>query len=419
MGFITSNPVVSAMDQAQQAYTREQENAARRLRLDQEIEQAQAAKEQGRVLGDIAIQKLDAAQKPAISNVVSTVAPPQSIANPVAPQMSHVPQSQASQSQINNVMAKPQMSEWTQPVQVESQVSTPGRVIPGAEGIRRLATTPGGGRAAYDMVSASEKEDQSRRATLYKALHDAQTPADMDIAIKQANELGAGIPEDLLKQKRYALALKQAGTVAHLLGNKDQAFKAVLSASMNGGDVNAVIQQLASGGGQNIKWYDSMRGAGITEDGRAVPIGGLPGRQVSGKGGGGGRGGGESKGAKFDVDQDGNRVILYRDGTMVYPKDANGNVVKIRAGTDEDQKFQRKLVEGSERNRMPETGEDPVTRAQELTARTRKEGTPAATAQNSPLPQGIPQGAKQIGTKGGKPVYEWTDASGRHRAVLE
>jgi hypothetical protein len=48
-------------------------------------------------------------------------------------------------------------------------------------------------------------------------------------------------------------------------------------------------------------------------------------------------------------------------------------------------------------------------------------GTPAGGGQNPSLPPGIPLNAKQIGTKGGKPVYEWTDAAtGKaKRAIVE
>jgi len=85
----------------------------------------------------------------------------------------------------------------------------------------------------------------------------------------------------------------------------------------------------------------------------------------------GGVGSGDaSKGAKYDIDGEGNRVILYRDGTMVYPKDSSGNPVKIKAGTDADQKFVRQLILGGEKNRFPGGNEDFVARAQALAQRT-------------------------------------------------
>lgn len=88
-------------------------------------------------------------------------------------------------------------------------------------------------------------------------------------------------------------------------------------------------------------------------------------------------GGDASKGAKFDKDADGNRVILYRDGTQVYPKDSDGNPVKIKVGTDEDQKFVRQLVISGEKHRYPREDEDSVVRAQELAQKTKSNGAQA------------------------------------------
>ena len=111
-----------------------------------------------------------------------------------------------------------------------------------------------------------------------------------------------------------------------------------------------------------------------------------------------------SKGAKFDTDGDGNRVILYRDGTMTYPKGADGNPVKFKAGTDQDTKFVRGIVQQAEKNRIPVMDEDSVARAQDLARKTK--GLPASTPSS---PAGIPPGAKQIGTSGGKPVFQSPD----------
>jgi hypothetical protein len=123
-------------------------------------------------------------------------------------------------------------------------------------------------------------------------------------------------------------------------------------------------------------------------------------------GGGGGRpgavGGDASKGAKFDVDSEGHRVILYRDGTMVYPKDKAGKDVKMKAGTDQDQKFTRDLVKVFAGKEMIPP-ENPVAKAEELTKKTRP--APAAAS----VPSGIPAGSTQIGTSGGKPVYQSPD----------
>lgn len=96
----------------------------------------------------------------------------------------------------------------------------------------------------------------------------------------------------------------------------------------------------------------------------------LPSR-AKGRGATGGGGSTSGVGAKFDVDGEGNRVILYRDGTMVYPKDERGNPVKIKAGTNEDQKFVRNMVIAGEKNRFPSSKEDPVARAFDMANKTK------------------------------------------------
>lgn len=108
-------------------------------------------------------------------------------------------------------------------------------------------------------------------------------------------------------------------------------------------------------------------------------------RPSSGGGGGGGAGD-ASKGAKYDVDGEGNRVIVYRDGTMVYPKDAAGNPVKFKVGSDQDQKFIRKIV-GDESKKNPVAQKDPVAYARDLAARTGGGGPSlgAASPQSKPV----------------------------------
>ena len=67
---------------------------------------------------------------------------------------------------------------------------------------------------------------------------------------------------------------------------------------------------------------------------------------------------------------------------MVYPKDAAGNPVKIKAGTNEDQKFVRKLVEGAERNRFTtDANETAVQRAKRLAGETQVGGAAPAVPQ--------------------------------------
>jgi len=122
------------------------------------------------------------------------------------------------------------------------------------------------------------------------------------------------------------------------------------------------------------------------------------------KHGGVGGSGDPSKGAQYDVDDNGYRVILYRDGTMVYPKDESGNPVKIKAGTDLDKKFTRDVILKGESKRFAPPDEDVVKRAEELTAR-----TSGKNPQISSFPPGIPPGSKQIGTSKGVPVYESPD----------
>lgn len=133
------------------------------------------------------------------------------------------------------------------------------------------------------------------------------------------------------------------------------------------------------------KKEERMQGVADAQTSALLSLASLRDAKAAGGGGSGGGSADPSKGAKFDVDKDGNRVILYRDGTMVYPKDADGNPVKFKSGTDQDQKFIRKIVE-NEQKKNPVASKDPVGTARDLAARTGSSPAPTPGLGDSAAP---------------------------------
>lgn len=437
---VTLDPFLRGIDAAQQRQYRANDRDFQNWQRQQSVTTTQNAQALDRALGEGALARMEAAQAPAISSVVATVPPPPpSMLAAQAPQMSTPPP-------LESVTAKPQMSEWRQPVQVETQVMMPGATFKNADMIRRVAAVPGGGKAAYDMAMADEKSATAARASLYKMLHDAKTPADVEIAVQMANEAGAGIPPNLVKSKQFSTALVQAGTVAHQLGNKDQAFKAVLGALMKGEDPAAVIGQLSGDSGfrphgqpvvdknGNYVFLGSdgkMHQAEI--DGKAVGAG------ARSRAGGGGEGGSpkaiqtmEWKAKAFEqigVAPNIARAIAANPGFASSPKAIMDQARFLKKQSDETRIMNPRLPVLTMDQAMAQAKQmmaDAQRYAMEGMAQggdgmPPQRGTPAGGGQNASLPPGIPLNAQKVGTKGGKPVYEWTDAvtGKKKRAVVE
>lgn len=420
---VTLAPFLSGIEQAQQRRNQEEDRAFQRWQRDQSVQSAQSAADLDAALGKSALAKIEAMQRPATQTVTQTVAPPPT--SPIAtarPQMS-MPESG---SPLTSVLAGPKASEWVNPVTTQSQVTTPGAKVKNADAIQAIAGIRGGGKIAYEMAGKEDAAASSARANFYRMLHEAKSPADVEIAVQLANESGAGIPPNMVKDKKFQAAIVQAGTVAHQLGNKDGAFKAVLDALVNGGDASSVIAKFASGGdikphgqpfiGKDGNYY-FLGSDGQTH--RADFAGGPVGAGARPRAGGG-VGGGAGKAARVSktfMDQGGNWWSVMSDGTSKPINDASGKQIRGAQNEGVAARYAKMYQDAGVMGDDP-TKVDAAIRAGREAAN--PVGTPAATGQNS-LPPGVPAGAKQVGTKGGKPVYEWTDAvSGKpRRAVIE
>lgn len=294
------------------------------------------------------------------------------------------------------------------------------------EAVKLAAASPVGGETALRLAQDNQKRRDTAQLDAMKAIHDGdyaragalsqehglglESTLNNPNALHVATNLIKSIPAKL--EPAQALAFQDAaaaefGKVFGETRNHAQAYQAAGRAGL----------LAANKAPQKIKHFatdDTGKVTGITEYGEAVPTA-VRGRTTrTAAGGVGGAGGDASKGAKYDVDGDGFRVILYRDGTMVYPKDAKGNAVKIRAGTDQDQKFVRDLAKTfAGKSLVPP--EDPVAAARDIAAATSGRGGVPTAAPANALPPGIPPGARQVGTSGGKPVFQ--DSNGKRYIV--
>lgn len=259
---------------------------------------------------------------------------------------------------------------------------------------------PGSGAIRMKLAEAKQKQDAAAHAEAIKAFG----TGDFELAQALNQRHGLGLDSVFANPSALQTSRMLAGSIQHLKMEPGQTVAYM----------DAATQKFAEVYGQTRDPKQAMNAAGMAgmtaargvrpkgtgnlvetpsgyfnrdtgdyekdKDGKVLKV---PDRRLhfnTGGGAGGGAGGANSKGAKFDVDGDGYRVILYRDGTMVYPKDKNGNPVKIKAGTNEDQKFVRNLVAGAEKNRFPDPGEDPVARAKDLARQTNVGGTPGQPA---------------------------------------
>lgn len=422
---VTLAPFLSGIEQAQQRRNQEEDRAFQRWQRDQTVQNAQSATDLDAALGKSALAKITAMQQPTTQTVTQTVAPP-----PPSPIAAVRPQMNTPEpgSPFASVVAKgaPQASEWVNPVTTQSQVTTPGAKVKNADAIQAIAGIRGGGKIAYEMAGKEDAAAASARANFYRMLHEAKSPADVEIAVQLANESGAGIPANMVKDKKFQAAIVQAGTVAHQLGNKDGAFKAVLDVLMKGGDAAAVISQFASGkegvkphgqpfvGKDGNYYFLGVDGQTHRADFAGEPIG----AGSRPRAGGGVAGGGKAaRVSKTFMDQGGNWWSVMSDGTSKPINDAAGK--QIRGAQNEGiaaryaKMYQDAGTMGDDPSKV-----DAAIRAGR--AAVNPGGTPAATGQNA-LPPGVPVGAKKVGTKGGKPVYEWNDAvTGKtKRAVIE
>lgn len=272
-----------------------------------------------------------------------------------------------------------------------------------------LQGRPGSGAMRLKLAEAKQKQTDAAHAEAIKAFG----TGDFELAqsLNQRHSLGldsvfanpsalqtsrmlAGSIQHLKLEPGQTVAYMDAATqkFAEVYGQTRDPKQAMNAAGMAG--MTAARGVRPKGTGNLVETPEGYfnRDTGDYEKGKDGKVLRVPDRRLhfnQGGGSGGGKPGDNSKGAKFDVDGEGNRVILYRDGTMVYPKDNAGNPVKIKAGTNEDQKFVRNLVAGAEKNRFPEAGENPVDRAKDLARQTKTGAVPAQQAPQDNDPLGL------------------------------
>lgn len=391
--FISSNPTTAAI----------RTNEARDLQQAQAAESLFAARDARQQRAD-----MDAAYGAAADELAAKAKPMPSALATVAP------------AQMYNEMGSPVPA-------TDLAKATPGATIPqaapqqsvlstvtadsGSGNVSSLRGMRNSGKIRFELEQAQQKRNVDAEAAAIKAIgnHNWQLAEELDKKHGLNLNLSAQNPTSLQVIGMFAsslerLKLEPAQVVAHLDASTKK-FKEVyaqthdrnkaLEAGSEAG-MTAAHGVRPKGTGNLVETPDGYfnRDTGDFEKDKNGKVLRVPDRRLNfnpnAGGSSNGPGGANSKGAKYDVDGDGNRVILYRDGTMVYPKDAAGNPVKIKAGTNEDQKFVRKLVEGAERNRFTtDANETPVQRAKRLAGETQVGGA-APTAPQGRVRKYVP-----------------------------
>lgn len=369
LNFISSNPTTAAI-RVNEARDMQQAQAAESLLAARDARQRQADMD---AAYGAAADEMVAKPRPSLLSAVAPQTPPQGdgMLAPVEP------------TAQTYSAAQPRVS----PLATVTTDSGTGNPVSALKGMRNA------GQLRYQMAQAQQKRTDDANIQALKAIHDG----DYGLADALDKKYGLGIghvlndpnalsvTKDIVKSRDkinmnpgQALAYQEAGTKA--FSEEFAKTRNYNQAIMKAGEAGMRAAMAVPGDMKHFSTDDQGNITGITADGKARRIEGAKGRTKGSSGAGGVAGGANSKGAKFDVDGEGNRVILYRDGTMVYPKDSAGNPVKIKAGTNEDQKFVRNLVAGAEKNRFPEAGENPVDRAKDLARQTKTGTLPAQPA---------------------------------------
>ena len=369
--FISSNPTTAAirtneardLQQAQAAESLLAARDARQQRTDMDAAYGAAADEMG------------AKPKPSILSAVAPQTPPQGdgMLAPVEPTAQTYSAAQPRVSPLSTVTADS-----------------------GSGNVSALKGMRNSGKIRYEMAQAQQKRNVDAEDEAIKAIgkNNWQLAEALDKKYGLNLNLSAQNPTSLQVMGMFANSLEHlkhlepAQTVAYMDASTKK-FKEVYTQTQ---DRNKALEAGSEAGmtaargvrpkgtGNLVETPDGYfnRDTGDYERGKDGKVLRVPDRKLHFNVGGGS--GDKSTGAKYDVDGEGNRIVLYRDGTMIYPKDKAGNPVKIKAGTDVDEKFIRNFVIMSERNRFPEQGEDPVARARDLARQTKTGTLPAQPA---------------------------------------
>ena len=374
--FISSNPTTAAI----------RTNEARDMQQAQAAESLLAAR-------DARQQRTDADANAGIAAEALMVKPRPSMLATAAPQ-------QPPQGDGMLAPVAPTAGTYTADKPKASPLASVTADDPYSNAITSLRGRRGSGAMQLQLAQAQQKQNATAHAEAIKAFG----TGDFELAQALNQRHGLGLDSVFANPSALQTSRMLAGSIQHLKLEPAQSIAYMDAATQKFAEVYAQTrdpkQAMGAAGAAGMSAARGVRPKGTGnlvetpdgyfnrdtgdyekgKDGRVLRV---PDRRLHfNPSGGGGAGGANSKGAKYDVDGDGNRVILYRDGTMVYPKDAAGNPVKIKAGTNEDQKFVRKLVEGAERNRFTtDANETAVQRAKRLAGETQVGGAAPAVPQ--------------------------------------
>lgn len=369
---------------------------------------------------------------PIVSDVSSTVAPP--AANPIA-RIEAAPQMSLAPGQVNLKPEAPQASEWTAPVTVTNQVAMNRIQNPYAAQVEALARA-GAGKEAFALRHSGDKGADAREQHMWDLM-----AKDITAARAFGRQNGIDIPEALFADKQKTLLAQRAAAYAHQMfpkGGKEA--MAMFSAYLkSGGDPEALMQATANlppGPGKVVGSPFNITGgqAGILTQGEDGKVGmqSLPFRLENKDriivNNGGGEGGSpkaiqtmEWKAKAFEqigVAPNIARAIAANPGFASSPKAIMDQARFLKKQSADENMMDAKVPVLTMDQAMAQAKQmmaDAQRYAMEGMAQggggmPPQRGTPAGGGQNPSLPPGIPLNAKQVGTKGGKPVYEWTDA---------
>ena len=263
--------------------------------------------------------------EPAIAGVVA--APPQQSVPP-APQQTPAPIDSGLASPIARVVAGPQ--------QTPSPASPPPTAVPAAPAttissprmrnqaaVRALADA-GAGREAFSLAQQDRQSADASADKFVSLLAGVKNEDDLDMALEWARQRGIQIPDQVAQNRRGMAKMIGAAQVVHKLGLKGAQAQAAFKVVLSGGSPEDIVKNMGTPDKQ-IKWYDSMRGVGITEEGEPVRIPNLPARPVGARSGGG-SGGNRVQSTK--INERGEIIMIMRDGSTKIAADDKGNPIR-------------------------------------------------------------------------------------------
>jgi len=302
--YITVNPAIAALQAGENAaYQREERDYRRDQRRQEQVK--------NKALGQAAMGMYD---QPAISGVVAQ-----------QPGQIQVPADQPPASPISQVVAGPQ--------QTPSPASPPQAAVPAAPASPRMRNGSavrtlvegGAGTEAFRLAQEDRKAADAMDDKFVSMLGSAKTEADVQMALNWGRQRGIELPPEIASNRRQMAKIIGAAQVVHQLGLKGSQAQAAFKSVLGGGNPEDIAKSMGTPNKQ-IRWYDSMRGVGITEEGEPVQIPNLPARPVRSSGGGGGSTGNRVQSTK--INERGELILVMRDGTVKTATDEKGSPIR-------------------------------------------------------------------------------------------